>query len=97
MSKTSLALGNLRGFTILMVVAFHSCIAYLGSQPLSALPFNEPPYGWLANPIIDSERWFGLDLFCAFQYVYLYAPDVLVVGFVCLAESRAQRRENVSV
>jgi glucans biosynthesis protein C len=25
----------------------------------------------MANPIIDSERWFGLDLFCAFQYVYL--------------------------
>jgi glucans biosynthesis protein C len=71
MSKTSLALSNLRGLTILMVVAFHSCIAYLGSQPLSALPFNDPPYGWMANPIIDSERWFGLDLFCAFQYVYL--------------------------
>jgi glucans biosynthesis protein C len=71
MLKTSLALSNLRGFTILMVVAFHSCIAYLGSQPLSALPFNAAPYGWMANPIIDSERWFGLDLFCAFQYAYL--------------------------
>jgi len=71
MLKTSLALSNLRGFTIVMVVAFHSCIAYLGSQPPSALPFNTPPYGWMANPIVDSERWFGLDLFCAFQYVYL--------------------------
>jgi glucans biosynthesis protein C len=71
MLKTSIALSNLRGFTILMVVAFHSCIAYLGSQPLSAQPFNAPPYGWMANPIIDSDRWFGLDLFCAFQYVYL--------------------------
>jgi glucans biosynthesis protein C len=71
MLKTSLALSNLRGFTILMVVAFHSCIAYLGSQPASALPFDAPPFGWMANPIIDSERWFGLDLFCAFQYVYL--------------------------
>jgi glucans biosynthesis protein C len=71
MLKTSLAFSNLRGFTIVMVVAFHSCIAYLGSQPSSALPFNAAPYGWMANPIIDSERWFGLDLFCAFQYVYL--------------------------
>src|SRR5262249_19882021 len=71
MLKTSLALSNLRGFTILMVVAFHSCIAYLGSQPPLALPFNTPPYGWMSNPIIDSERWFGLDLFCAFTYVYL--------------------------
>jgi glucans biosynthesis protein C len=80
MSKTSLALSNLRGFTILMVVAFHSCIAYLGSQPLSALPFNEPPYAWMANPIIDSERWFGLDLFCAFQYVYLMHLMFLLSG-----------------
>jgi hypothetical protein len=54
-----------------MVVAFHSCIAYLGSQPESALPFDSPPYGWTANPIVDSARWFGFDLFCAFQYVYL--------------------------
>ena len=30
-----------------MVVTFHSCIAYLGSQPVSALPFNDPP-AWLA-------------------------------------------------
>jgi glucans biosynthesis protein C len=71
MLKASSALGSLRGFAILMVLAFHSCIAYLGSQPSSALPFDTPPYGWMANPIVDNERWFGLDLFCAFQYVYL--------------------------
>ena len=71
MSKSSLALSNLRGFAIVMVVAFHSCIAYLGSQPASQLPFDLPPYGWRANPIVDSARWFGFDLFCAFQYVYL--------------------------
>jgi len=71
MSKSSLALSNLRGFAIVMVVAFHSFIAYLGSQPASQLPFDLPPYGWRANPIVDSARWFGFDLFCAFQYVYL--------------------------
>src|SRR5256885_17201773 len=71
MSKSSLALSNLRGFAIVMVVAFHSFIAYLGSQPASQLPFDLPPYGWRANPIVDSARWFGFDLFCAFQYVFL--------------------------
>ena len=54
-----------------MVVAFHSFIAYLGSQPASPHPFDSPPFGWTANPIIDSQRWFGFDLFCASQYVYL--------------------------
>jgi hypothetical protein len=78
--KISLTLSDLRAFTILMAVAFRSRVAYLGSQPLSALPFNGPPCGWMANPIIDSERWFGLDLFCAFQYVYLMHLMFLLSG-----------------
>ena len=40
-------------------------------NPASALPFDKPPYGWTTNPIVDSARWLGFDLFCAFQYVYL--------------------------
>jgi glucans biosynthesis protein C len=71
MSKSSLALSNLRGFVILLVVAFHSFLAYLGSQPASPASFDSPPYHWKAFPILDSERWFGFDIFCAFQYVYL--------------------------
>jgi len=71
MSKSSIALGNLRAFVILIVVAFHSVLAYLGSLPASPASFDSPPYQWLATPIIDSERWFGFDLFCAFQYVYV--------------------------
>ncbi len=71
MSKSSVALSNLRAFAIVMVVAFHAFIAYLGSQPAAQLPFDIPPYAWRANPIVDSARWFGFDLFCALQYVYL--------------------------
>jgi peptidoglycan/LPS O-acetylase OafA/YrhL len=71
MSRTSLALNNLRAFAITMVVAFHSVTAYMASQPASAPPFNSPPYIWSADPIIDSSRWFGFDLFGAFQFLYL--------------------------
>jgi peptidoglycan/LPS O-acetylase OafA/YrhL len=71
MSRTSLALSNLRGFAIVMVIAFHSCIAYLTSQPAVPPPFDAAPYRWLANPVIDDQRWLGLDLFCALQYMYL--------------------------
>src|SRR6266852_8902919 len=80
MSKTSLALHNLRGFAILNVLAFHSFIAYIVSQPASPLPFDSPPYGWTANPIVDSARWFGFDLFCAFQYLYLMQLMFLLSG-----------------
>jgi peptidoglycan/LPS O-acetylase OafA/YrhL len=71
MSRTSLALTNLRGYAILIVLAFHSCIAYIVSQPASALPFDAPPYGWLGNPIVDQDRWLGFDLFCAMQFLYM--------------------------
>jgi len=72
MSKSSVAINNLRGYAILMVLAFHSFIAYLGSQTDTApRRFDSPPYDWTAKPIIDRDGWFGFDLFCAFQYVYL--------------------------
>ena len=70
-AAASLALHNLRGVTILVVVAFHSALAYLGSSSSSPFPFNAPPYQWRAFPIIDSHRFFGFDLFCAWQDVYL--------------------------
>ncbi len=71
MRESSIALGNLRAFVILLVLAFHSVLAYLGSQPVSPPPFDSPPYWWRAIPILDRERWFGFDLFSAFTYVYL--------------------------
>jgi hypothetical protein len=71
MSPTSLALNNLRAFVILIVLAFHSCLAYLHSLPAMAFPFNASPFKWLAFPIIDSHRWLGFDVFCAFQDIYL--------------------------
>jgi len=80
MSGTSVALSNLRAFAILMVVAFHSFIAYLGSQPAAPLSFDSPPYGWTVNPIVDNARWFGFDLFCAFQYLYLMHLMFLLSG-----------------
>ena len=72
-SRASLALNNLRGLVILIVVAFHSVLAYLGSLRSAPFPFDRSPFEWRAFPIIDSHRWFGFDLFCAWQDVYLMA------------------------
>ncbi len=71
MSETSQALKNLRAFAIVMVVSFHSALAYLVSQPASPQPFDSPPYHWLSTPILDNARWLGFDLYAAFQYVSL--------------------------
>ncbi|HEV2958112.1 MAG TPA: acyltransferase [Xanthobacteraceae bacterium] len=71
MSKTSLALNNLRGYAILIVLAFHSCIAYIANQPATSAAFDAPPYAWLAHPIVDPDRFIGFDLFCALQFLYM--------------------------
>ena len=78
--EPNLALSNLRAFVILLVLAFHSVLAYLGSQPASPPPFDSPPYWWRAIPILDNERWFGFDLFSAFTYVYLMQLMFLLSG-----------------
>jgi hypothetical protein len=70
-TRSSIALSNLRGVTILIVVAFHSALAYLGSLAPSAFPFDTPPYQWRAFPIVDNHRFYGFDIFCAWQDVYL--------------------------
>jgi peptidoglycan/LPS O-acetylase OafA/YrhL len=71
MQKTSLALNNLRGYAIIIVVAFHSCIAYIANQPATNAAFNAPPFDWLAHPIVDADRFIGFDLFCALQFLYM--------------------------
>jgi hypothetical protein len=80
MSRSSLALSNLRAAVILIVLAFHSCIAYLNFLPPSPQPFNSPPYQWRSFPIIDNQRWFGFDLFCAPQDVYLMSLMFFLSG-----------------
>lgn len=80
MSKTSLALSNLRAVIILIVLAFHSALAYLDSLPEAATPFNAPPYGWQSSPLIDRQRWLGFDLFCAWHDIYLMSLMYFLSG-----------------
>ena len=80
MSRSSLALVNLRAVVILIVVAFHSVLPYLAFLPPTPYPFDSAPYRWLAFPIVDSQRWFGFDLFCAWQDVGLMSLMFFLSG-----------------
>jgi Acyltransferase family len=79
-SRVNVPLSNLRAVVIIIVVAFHSVLAYLASQPPKPLPFDAAPYRWVAFPIIDSDRFFGFDLFCAWQDVSLMSLMFLLAG-----------------
>ena len=76
----NIPLGNLRAIVILIVVAFHSVLPYLASQAAQPFAFDEPPYRWVAFPILDRERWFGFDLFCAWQDVSLMSLMFFLAG-----------------
>jgi hypothetical protein len=80
MAQSSVALGNLRAITIVIVLAFHSVLAYLASLPKVSRAFGEKPYSWQAIPIVDSERFFGFDLFCAWQDVSLMSLMFFLSG-----------------
>lgn len=80
MSRTSLALSNLRALIIVIVLAFHSVLAYLDSLPAAASRFDASPYQWQSTPVIDSRRWLGFDLFCAWHDVYLMSLMYLLSG-----------------
>jgi glucans biosynthesis protein C len=79
-ARTSLAIDNLRAIVILLVLSFHSVLAYIQFLPPRPFGFDEPPYLWRAFPIIDAQRWFGFDLFCAWQDVFLMSFFLLLSG-----------------
>src|SRR5947199_4274417 len=78
--RSSLALDNLRAFVILLVLSFHSVLAYLQFLPAEPFAFDSPPYMWRAFPIVDSQRWFGFDLYCAWQDVFLMSLFFFLSG-----------------
>src|ERR1700682_2776127 len=81
MAPLSLPLSNLRAIVIQIVWRFHSMLAYLVWIPIAAATdFAVPPYAWRSFPIIDSHRFFGFDLFCAWQDVYLMALMFFLSG-----------------
>jgi peptidoglycan/LPS O-acetylase OafA/YrhL len=79
-ASPSLALNNLRTFAVMLVLAVHASAAYLGSSPALPFRFDDPPFRWRALPIIDSDRFFGFDIFCAHQDTYLIALLFFVSG-----------------
>src|SRR3954470_13855690 len=80
MSRSSIALSNLRAVVIVIVLAFHAVLAYLASLPAAPYRFDDAPYRWQAIPIVDSQRFFGFDLFCAWQDVSLMSLMFFLSG-----------------
>ena len=78
--RASLAIDNLRAVVIVGVLAFHSVLAYLNFLPPHPFAFDESPFLWRSFPIVDTERWMGFDLFCAWLDVFLMSFFLMLSG-----------------
>jgi surface polysaccharide O-acyltransferase-like enzyme len=80
MKKHNVALGYLQAFVILLVLAYHSALAYMVSSPSPSATFAAKPYIWAALPIIDSQRWLGFNLFTEFNAQFFMAQFFFISG-----------------
>lgn len=78
--RTSLAIDNLRAYVVLLVLAFHSSLAYLAFLPAHPFAFDRAPYQWRAFPIVGSDRSVALELFCAWQDIFLMSLFFFLSG-----------------
>jgi hypothetical protein len=80
MNRSSVAIDYLRAFVTVLVVAFHSAIAYAAFVPAVRGAFASKPYYWAPFPIVDSQRWTGFDFFIFFNDAYFMALMFLLAG-----------------
>ena len=74
-SETSLAVGYLRGFVTLLVLAFHSVLAYYpGPFPFTPLVLH------MSFPVLDGERFAGARAFAAFDDIFFMSLMFLLSG-----------------
>ena len=97
MSRSSIALSNLRAVVILIVLAFHSSLAYLASLPAAPYAFDEPPYLWQAIPIIDRAALFRLRPVLRLAGRQPDVADVLLCRAVRAGEPRPQGSLDLSL
>ena len=72
-SRTShnVALEYLRTFAVILVLAYHTSLAYFPWVPLTRTSLPKQPRLWKAFPILDSHRWTGFAMFVVFIWVLL--------------------------
>jgi hypothetical protein len=88
----NLALGYLRGFLVVLVLAHHSVLAYIDSPPPQATSLlAQPPY-WRAFMVIDHQHWVGFSIFTGFNDTFFMSLMFFVSGL--FVWSSLQRKGN---
>ncbi len=90
----NVALGYLRGFLVVLVLAHHSVLAYIDSPPPQATSLlAQPPY-WRAFMVVDSHHWVGFSIFTGFNDDFFMSLMFFLSGL--FVWSSLQRKGNAS-
>src|SRR3954451_17804774 len=74
------ALGYLRAFLVVLVVAHHAAIAYHPYAPPPNSSILTQPRWWQAFPIVDTQRWSGFALLTGFNDVFFMSLMFFLSG-----------------
>jgi Acyltransferase family len=88
----NVALGYLRGFLVVLVMAHHSVLAYIDSPPPQATSLVTPPPYWRAFMVVDAHHWVGFSLFTGFNDDFFMSLMFFLSGL--FVWSSLQRKGN---
>jgi len=83
MKNRSFWIDNLRSFVILLVVGHHAALAY----PTFAR-FDKAAYIFSSHPMVDPQRWIGMDRFIYFNDIFLMALMFFISGLFVMNSLR---------
>jgi peptidoglycan/LPS O-acetylase OafA/YrhL len=79
-TERNVAVGYLRAFVTLLVIAHHAVLAYHPYAPPPSTSLGVEPMMWQAFPVVDSHRWPGVGAFVGFNDVFFMSLMFLVSG-----------------
>jgi hypothetical protein len=80
-SEYNVALGYLRGFLVILVLAHHSVLAYMEGAPPRSTSLLTNPKSWRGFPVVDPLRhWAGFGLFAVFNDTFFMSLMFFVSG-----------------
>jgi Acyltransferase family len=87
----NIAIGYLRGFLVVLVLAHHSVLAYIDSPPPQATSLLTRPYYWRAFMVVDPHHWVGFSLFTGFNDDFFMSLMFFVSGLFVWSSLRRKR------
>ena len=90
----NLALGYLRGFLVVLVLAHHSVLAYIDSPPPQATSLLARPRYWRAFMVVDPHHWVGFSLFTGFNDDFFMSLMLFLSGLFVWSSLRRKGNAN---